>query len=153
MITVSQPDQLNKAELQASDPESIVQHLRRIAAVAAWAVAPLVALALVTGRAKLGLSVAAGGFVSFVVFAGLHVMVFRGLGIMAPRPGTKPEPPGPAAMAQFALGSLLKFVLAIGIVYGLVLLKASLLALLVGFAVAQVAIAISVSRSLKGPVS
>jgi hypothetical protein len=137
---------------QSNAPEPIGQHLRRIAAAACWAVAPVIAGLLLFGKLKLGLSVLGGAFVSFSVFATLRVMVYRALGILAPQPGVRPEPPGPAAMAQFALGTFVKFLIAIAIVFGMFKLGANLLALLGGFVIAQIAIAVVVSRGLKGPV-
>ena len=148
------PQTRNQAEpkAQSNEPESIAQHLRRIAAAACWAVAPFVAGLLLFGYMKFALSMVGGALVSFTVFASLRVMVYKGLGMSAPQPGGIPEPPGPAAFAQFAVGSLVKLFLAIGVVFGLMKLGANPLALLSGFVVAQVAIGIVVSRGIKGPV-
>ena len=131
--------------------EPLVAHLRRIAVAACWAIAPIEAVLLFIGRLNLALSIAGGAFVSFVVFASLRIMVYRMVGLMAPEPGARPEVPGPTAMAQFAIGTIIKFVVAIGVVYLMVRLQANLLALLAGFVVAQIAIAVTVSRAYKKP--
>ena len=133
--------------------EPMAKHLRRIAAAAAWSVAPIVAGLLLFGLTRAALSVLGGAFVSFGVFAGLRVMVYKGLGLMAPTPGARPDPPGPHLMAQFAAGALLKFIAAGGVVYAMFKLGAAPVTLMIGFAVAQIAIAITVSRSLKNPVA
>ena len=143
---------MSKPANEDGQGESIGRHLRRIAITASWAVAPVVAVLLMLGRFHLALSVVGGGLVSVMVFASLRVMVYKGLGVVASQPGSRPEPPGPAALAMFAVGSFAKMILAIAVVFGLMKLGASPLWLLGGFVIAQIAIAVSVSRGLKGPV-
>jgi hypothetical protein len=133
-------------------PEPMAKHLRRIAAAACWAVAPVVAGLLAFGMVRGALSMLGGAFVSFGVFAGLRVMVYKGMGSMAPEPGKPSEPLGPHMIAYFAIGTLIKFVVAGVSVWAMFKLGATPLTLLLGFVIAQIAIAVTVSRSLKGPV-
>lgn len=132
--------------------ESLAAHLRRIAAAAAWSISPVVAGLLLFGKLRLALSVAGGALVSVMVFAVLRVIVTKTISAMSAGSDARPDGANPGAMAQFAFATLLKFVGALGLVYLMVRLGVNLLALLAGFVIAQTAIAVSVARSVKGPV-
>lgn len=130
-------------------PESFVEHLRRIAIAATLAIAPVFCGLLLFGKLRLALSVVGGGFLSLTVFACLRFMIYQVLGSATPAADGSTEP---GAMAKFSVAGLVKFVVAAVVVYGMVLLHVNLMALLAGFVVAQIAIAVTVSRGRKGQV-
>jgi len=127
--------------------EPIKQHIIRLAKTALWVVAPIIAAYLLFGKFNSALSVLGGAVVSIGVFGALRVMVYKGLGLLTGGPEARSM-----SMAQFAIGSLAKFAIAAVLVWTMYMLHASMLQLLIGFAVAQIALAVTVSKGLKGPV-
>lgn len=134
---------------RSDEAVSLAGHLKGIAAAAAWSVAPLVGILLAMGRLNWAFSVAGGGIVSLSVFASLRVLVYKVLHVA--QAGQAGQGLSPAAMTQFAAGMLAKFGFAIGVVWLMVHLHANLLFLLLGFVVAQIAVAVTVSRQMHGP--
>jgi len=144
-MAVTQSQAKNVAPSTSTEP--IKQHLIRLATTALWVVAPIVAAYLLFGKFNSALSVLGGAVVSVGVFGALRVMVYKGLGLLTGGPEQRSM-----SMAQFALGSLAKFAIAAVLVWGMYMLHASMLQLLIGFVVAQIALAVTVSKGLKGPV-
>ncbi|MGO8672760.1 MAG: hypothetical protein ACLQVD_15525 [Capsulimonadaceae bacterium] len=142
-MIASKPNVSGSAEEPSYAGEPLGTHIRRIVGVAAWSLAPFVALLLVFGKLYLAVSMIAGGVVSLVVFTSLRIMVNALIGT------SSHSTPDNSSMVRFAAASIIKFVVAAGAVTVMYVLHVQLLALLAGFVVVQTAVSLAVARGAR----